>query len=120
MVHQLRSQAVGGSTSRNTLGSGVSRCSGVPPVSTVIARLPSRTFHLERMEGILRASDTEWTVLRPPYLTDEPATGRYRTAVDASVPGGGLPRGDLARAMLDVLAEAATVRAALGVGPGGR
>ncbi|EHR59153.1 NAD(P)-dependent oxidoreductase [Saccharomonospora cyanea] len=75
---------------------------------------------LERMEEVLRASGTEWTVLRPPYLTDKPATGRYRTAVDASVPGGSLPRGDLARAMLDMLAEAATVRAALGVGPGGR
>lgn len=75
---------------------------------------------LERMEEVLRTSDTEWTVLRPPYLTDKPAAGRYRTAVDAGVPGGSLPRGDLARAMLDVLAGQATVRAALGVGPSGR
>ncbi|MGW0485252.1 NAD(P)-dependent oxidoreductase [Nonomuraea sp. NPDC003214] len=73
---------------------------------------------LERMEGVLAAGDTDWTVLRPPYLTDDPPSGRYRTAVDAGVPGWSLPRGDLARAMLDVLADPATYRRALGVGPG--
>ncbi|MGN9788003.1 NAD(P)-dependent oxidoreductase [Nonomuraea sp. ZG12] len=72
---------------------------------------------LERMERTLSASDTDWTVLRPPYLTDDPPVGRYRTAMDASVPGWSLARSDLARAMLDALDHPATIRRALGVGP---
>jgi putative NADH-flavin reductase len=72
---------------------------------------------LARMEATLAASNTEWTVLRPPYLTDKPATGRYRSARNANVPGGSLARGDLAQAMLDVLTDPATVRQAVGVGP---
>ncbi|MFI7449921.1 NAD(P)-dependent oxidoreductase [Nonomuraea sp. NPDC049714] len=72
---------------------------------------------LERMERTLSASDTDWTVLRPPYLTDDPPVGRYRTAMDANVPGWSLARSDLARAMLDALDHPATIRRALGVGP---
>ncbi|WP_101787314.1 NAD(P)-dependent oxidoreductase [Nonomuraea indica] len=72
---------------------------------------------LERMERILAAGDTDWTVLRPPYLTDDPPAGRYRTAMDANVPGWSLARSDLARAMLDALDDPATVRRAVGVGP---
>ncbi|MCP2256578.1 putative NADH-flavin reductase [Streptoalloteichus tenebrarius] len=70
---------------------------------------------LELMERALSASTAEWTVLRPPYLTDKPAVG-YRTALEASVPGGSLSRADLAHAMLDVLNDPTTVRHALGVG----
>ncbi|MEV4566131.1 NAD(P)H-binding protein [Nonomuraea sp. NPDC049419] len=50
---------------------------------------------LERMERILTASD--WTDLRPPCLTDDPPADRYRTAMDANVPGWSLARSDLAR-----------------------
>jgi uncharacterized protein YbjT (DUF2867 family) len=67
-----------------------------------------------RMEEILAASTADWTVLRPPMLTGKPATGRYRSAVDADVPGG-MTRGDLARAMFDVVTEPSTVRRAIGV-----
>ncbi|TDE56157.1 NADH-flavin reductase [Nonomuraea mesophila] len=72
---------------------------------------------LERMEHVLAASDTDWTVLRPPYLTDDPPSGRYRTAMEANLSGWSLTRGDLARAMLDTLDDPATIRRALGVGP---
>ncbi|MGA8841488.1 MAG: NAD(P)H-binding protein, partial [Candidatus Aquilonibacter sp.] len=41
---------------------------------------------MKRMEAILAASDSEWTVFRPPQLVDRPATGRYRTAIDAPLP----------------------------------
>jgi len=71
---------------------------------------------MRRMEELLRASQAEWTVLRPPMLTDKPATGRYRTALNQNVPGGlRITRGDLAAAMLDVLDDRSTVRAAIGV-----
>lgn len=86
-----------------------------------VIRAVFRTVYadLELMERALAASTAEWTVLRPPYLTDKPATGRYRTALEASAPGFSVTRGDLARAMLDVLDDPATVRHALGVGQGG-
>jgi putative NADH-flavin reductase len=72
---------------------------------------------LERMERVLAASAADWTVLRPPYLIDKSATGRYRSAIEANVPGRSLARGDLAEAMLDVVDDPATIRHALGVGP---
>jgi putative NADH-flavin reductase len=34
------------------------------------------------MEYILRASDADWTIIRPPQLTYGPLTGQYRTAVN--------------------------------------
>jgi putative NADH-flavin reductase len=75
---------------------------------------------LDRMERTLAVNTADWTVLRPPYLTDKPATGRYRAAVEANVPGG-MSRADLARAILDVLRDPATIRHAIGVaGPAGR
>lgn len=67
------------------------------------------------MEQTLAASTADWTVLRPPYLTDKPATGRYRTAMEADVPGGSLSRADLAHAILDVLENPATLRHAIGI-----
>jgi uncharacterized protein YbjT (DUF2867 family) len=71
---------------------------------------------MARMEQRLRASDVDWTVIRPPRLTNKPATGRYRTAVNAALPGGpSITRADLARAMLATLDEPATVRAAVAV-----
>jgi putative NADH-flavin reductase len=70
---------------------------------------------LERMEQAFADSGADWTVLRPPYLTDGPATGRYRSAVEANVPGGSISRADLARALLDVLNDPLTVKHAIGV-----
>ncbi len=72
---------------------------------------------LERMEQVLAASGADWTVLRPPYLTDKPATNLYRTATGANAPGGSLARADLAQAILDVVHDPATIRRAIGVGP---
>jgi hypothetical protein len=96
---------------------------GEPWWHSLTARPLLRTIYrqvyrdLERMERTLAAGDTDWTVLRPPYLTNDPPAGRYRTAMDANVPGWSLARGDLARAMLDVLDRPATIRRAVGVGP---
>lgn len=72
---------------------------------------------MARLEQLLRAEqDLAWTVLRPPRLLNRPATGRYRSAVESRPPGGwSITRADLARAMLDALADPATVRAAVNV-----
>jgi putative NADH-flavin reductase len=56
------------------------------------------------MEELLRESDTEWTVIRPPRLTDGPATGTYKTAMGRNVRGGtSVSRADVAELMLAVL-----------------
>jgi putative NADH-flavin reductase len=68
------------------------------------------------MEDTLRASDLDWTVLRPPRLTDKPATGRYRTAVGHNLRKGRfLSRADLAGAILRTLDDPDTVKAAVAV-----
>ncbi|RPK83963.1 MULTISPECIES: NAD(P)H-binding protein [Streptomyces] len=86
-------------------------------VTPFIRRIYRNTYaDLERMENLLSAGGTEWTVLRPPYLTDKPGTGRYRTALEANVAGSSLPRADLAAALLAVLDDPSTVRHAIGVG----
>jgi putative NADH-flavin reductase len=37
---------------------------------------------LRRMESIVKDSSADWTIIRPPQLTDKPLTGNYRTAVN--------------------------------------
>jgi putative NADH-flavin reductase len=65
---------------------------------------------LRRMEADLRTtSDINWTVLRPPRLTDKPATGKYRMAVESPLKGAqDISRADLASAMLKVIDDQAT------------
>lgn len=58
----------------------------------------------------------DWTVVRPARLTDRPATGRYRTAVNRHLPRGRtISRADLAAAMLSLLDDPAAVRSTVGV-----
>ncbi|MGD3110244.1 NAD(P)-dependent oxidoreductase [Streptomyces sp. YGL11-2] len=86
-------------------------------VTPVIRAIYRNTYaDLERMEALLADSAAEWTVLRPPYLTDKPGTGRYRTAFEANVSGSSLTRADLATALLTVLTDPGTIRHAIGVG----
>jgi len=66
---------------------------------------------LAQMEDALRASDLDWTVVRPPRLTDKPLTGTYRMAYDQNVRRGlSISRADVAHVMLRVLAEPQTIR----------
>jgi uncharacterized protein YbjT (DUF2867 family) len=68
------------------------------------------------MEDVLRDSDLDWTVVRPPRLTDKPLTRTYRTAVDSNLKGGStVPRADVAHLMLRCLDDPATIHHALGV-----
>lgn len=69
------------------------------------------------MEGKVRRSDTDWTIFRPPRLTNGPRTGRYRLGRDRNVRGGdSISRADLAGAMLGGLEDPAAVRATFGIG----
>ncbi|AUX27793.1 NADH-flavin reductase [Sorangium cellulosum] len=42
---------------------------------------------MERMEEAVRNSDVDWTLVRPPRLTDGRLTGQYRVSVDLMPPG---------------------------------
>ncbi|MFJ5679778.1 NAD(P)-dependent oxidoreductase [Streptomyces sp. NPDC093097] len=70
---------------------------------------------LERMEAVLRATDLDWTSVRPPRLLDKPGTGHYRHAVEAGPAGSSIPRADVARAMLDLIPDPTTHAHAVGV-----
>jgi putative NADH-flavin reductase len=59
----------------------------------------------------IRRSSLDWTILRPPALTDKPATGTYRMAIDRNLPHGfKVSRADLAACMLALLDDPASVR----------
>jgi putative NADH-flavin reductase len=69
-----------------------------------------------RCEDEVRASDLDWTIVRPPQLTDKPLTGRYRTAYGQNLRGGAkISRADVAHLMLAVLDQPSAVRAVMGV-----
>jgi putative NADH-flavin reductase len=61
---------------------------------------------VDAMEQLVRASDVDWTIVRPTRLVDTSLTGRYRTAVDKSVRRGlKISRADVAHAILGVLGD---------------
>ena len=71
---------------------------------------------LALMEDILRDSDLEWTISRPPGLTDKPLTGVYRTAFGRNVRGGVfVSRADVAHHMLQALQQPDTIRQTIGI-----
>jgi putative NADH-flavin reductase len=70
---------------------------------------------LRRMEAVLRDGEVDWTVMRPPRLTNGPHTKQFRTAIDHNV-GNTISRSDLATEMLRVLADPQTVRHTVGIG----
>jgi len=71
---------------------------------------------LASMEAALRDSGIDWTVVRPPRLTNGKPTGRYRTRIDGNVPKGrSISRGDLAAAILAFVNDPTTLRHAIGV-----
>ena len=83
----------------------------------VIGRLFRSSYaDLAEMEDVLLASGLEWTVVRPPRLTNGPGTGSYRTAMDQNLPHGRwISRADLADLLLKLLDQPATVQHAVGV-----
>lgn len=78
--------------------------------------LRERYTDLALMEDLLRASDLDWTIFRPPRLTNGRLTGRYRTAMGRNLRGGNLiSRADVAHAMLAALGRRETIRGEIGI-----
>ena len=71
---------------------------------------------LARMEDVLRASDLDWTIVRPPRLTSKPVTARYRTAYGQNLRRGlFVSRADVAHYMLSILDQPGTFRQTIGI-----
>lgn len=84
------------------------------PLTKVALRKPYADLAL--MEDVVRDSGLDWTVVRPPRLTDKPLTGTYRTAYGQNVRGGLLvSRADVAHLMLRVLGQPETIKHAVAV-----
>lgn len=81
----------------------------------LVSRIPKVLFKdhyadLAAMEDVVRGSGLDWTIARPPKLTDKALTGEYRTALDQNVRGGwSISRADVAHLMLRVLDQPETV-----------
>ncbi len=64
------------------------------------------------MEERVRGSQADWTIVRPPRLTDGPRTGRYSASHNEHLPSAWLiSRADLADYLVKHLADPATYRA---------
>ncbi len=61
---------------------------------------------LQLMEKMIKQSDINWTIMRPPKLLDTPETGNYRTAIDKFVINGlKIARADVAHFIINNLAN---------------
>ena len=59
----------------------------------------------DRQEALIRATDLDWTIVRPGFLTNGPLTRSYRVLTDlAGVTAGRISRADVAHFMLQELA----------------
>lgn len=59
---------------------------------------------LVRMENIVKASAVDWTIMRPPQLTNGGVTGKYRYAIGKFLDNGTrISRADVANFMLDTI-----------------
>jgi uncharacterized protein YbjT (DUF2867 family) len=76
----------------------------------ITAALRDLYMDLAQMEDILAESGLDWTVVRPPRLTNGAKTGAYRTAYGRNVRRGlTVSRADVAHLMLAVLGQPETI-----------
>ncbi len=68
-----------------------------------------------RQEELVRASGTDWTLVRPVSLTDEQPDGPAQVSTDDAVRGMTVSRTQVARAIVDALAAPRTTGATLSV-----
>lgn len=74
-----------------------------------VLKHPMRDHHTQ--ENVVRASGLDWTILRPGYLSDRPATGRLR-AIPTSYAGRFAPRAtraDVAELSLAIVGDRSTI-----------
>ena len=99
-------------------GAGVADPSDASPllhrVITLLLKLFSRHVYedMRRVADTVRASDVDWTIVRVPMLTDEPASDNIKAGYVGKGPGTRLSREDLASFMLNEVERGQWVRKA--------
>jgi putative NADH-flavin reductase len=84
------------------------------PIIKAVFRKPYADLAI--MEDVLRKSGLDWTVVRPPRLSDTALTGKYRTAIDQNLAGGMIiSRADVAHLMLATLEHPETIKHTVGI-----
>jgi putative NADH-flavin reductase len=82
----------------------------------VKAALRKHYADLAEMEDVLRDSGLDWTIVRPPRLTDGPITATYRTAYGQNLRGGFLiSRADVAHLMLHTIDRPESFQRVIGI-----
>ncbi|WP_112243584.1 NAD(P)-dependent oxidoreductase [Kribbella monticola] len=72
---------------------------------------------LRVMEAEIMSSPTEWTIVRPPKLTDKSLTGKYRVSVGGTVPRTySISRADVAHLMLAAIDDPTMVNQPVSAG----
>jgi putative NADH-flavin reductase len=72
---------------------------------------------LRRMEALIKKSGLDWTIIRPPQLTDKAVTGHYRTAINTFLKNClKISRSDVAHFMIHNSTNEATFRAIIEIG----
>jgi putative NADH-flavin reductase len=65
----------------------------------------------DRQESLIKASDVDWVIVRPGFLTNGPLTGRYRAITNLSgVTAGRISRADVAHFILQQLVAPSHLR----------
>ena len=84
-----------------SLGVGDSK-NQVPFVFKILAKTVLRQAmqDKEAQENLVRTSNLDWIIVRPGGLTDNPATGKYRSGLDKSIIAGQVSRADVATFVL--------------------
>jgi putative NADH-flavin reductase len=87
------------------------------PPTYLFGRLffPGIVVDASAMERVIRASDLDWTIVRPPQLTNKPYTGTYRVR-EGHLPrfGFNISRADVADCFLKTVEGRASVRQIIG------
>jgi putative NADH-flavin reductase len=89
----------------------------VPPVYLLGRFLFPRTVaDASAMEQVFAESELDWTMVRPPELSDKPYTGRYRV-LESHLPRFGfkISRADVADFMIRIAANRSTIRKVIGL-----
>lgn len=72
---------------------------------------------LRQMEQLVKQSSADWTIIRPPQLTDKPVTGRYRVAINSYLKNClKISRADVAHYIINNIANPAIYQATIEIG----
>jgi putative NADH-flavin reductase len=72
---------------------------------------------LREMEKLVKASDSTWTIIRPPQLNDKPVTGHYRFAINNFLKNClSISRADVAHFIINNISNEATYKTTIEIG----